>query len=291
MPRKPSRPGPPGRKPKRARPRPRFAEEPAVTRTRMAAAEGSLRILSGSAAAAGTIGLARSIHELTDRSIGQVHAACHDGHRVACRGGCTYCCTFPVAASAPEVLAIAAFVRGRFDEGRRAALDARVGANVAATEGMEMDQRDRVRLECPFLEAGRCSVYEVRPVACRGVSSYRVEDCREDYEHPGAGVEIHTNGLRELVFGAVREGLAVACQSASVEHRLLELVRAYKIAAADPTLAEDWRSRPGAFEAVTGANVFPGPWSDELDREFEEVYRSTVDRLEGDDRPTPGRST
>jgi Fe-S-cluster containining protein len=187
---------------------------------------------------------------------------------------------FPVAASAPEVVAITAFVRERFDEERQVALNARVEANIAATDGMDMSQRDRVRLECPFLEAGKCSIYEVRPIACRGVSSYSVEDCREDYEHPGAGVEVHTNGLRELVFGAIREGLAVACKSASVEHRLLELVRAYKIASGDSTLSETWRGRPEAFEAVTGASVFPGPWSDELDREFEELYRETVDELE-----------
>ena len=187
---------------------------------------------------------------------------------------------FPVAASAPEVLAIATFVRERFDEERQAALDRRVEANISATEGMDMSQRDRVRLDCPFLEAGKCTVYEVRPIACRGYSSYSVEDCREDYEHPGTGVEVHTNGLRELVFGAIREGLAIACKSASVEHRLLELVRAYKIASEDSTLAETWRSRPEAFETATGESVFPGPWSDELDQEFEEVYRETVNDLE-----------
>jgi Fe-S-cluster containining protein len=280
MPRKPGRPRPPGRKAKRVRPsaRPeRYSEEPVVIRARITAAGESLKILSEPDLT--TVDLARCAHDLTDRSIRQVHAACHDGHRVACWSGCTYCCMFPVAASAPEVLAIADFVRERFDEGRQAALNARVEANIAATDGMDMGQRDRVRLDCPFLEAGKCTVYEVRPIACRGVSSYSVEDCREDFEHPGAGVEIHTNGLRELVFGAIREGLAVACKSASVEHRLLELVRAYKFASEDPTLAENWRSRPEAFETATGASVFPGPWSDELDQEFEEVYRETVDEL------------
>ena len=135
------------RRAKRVRPpaRPRIREEPVVTRARIAAAGESLKILSGPPTARGTIELARSINELTDRSIARVHAACQDGHRVACRSGCTYCCMFPVAASAPEVLAIAAFVRERFDEERRAALDARI-------------------------EAGHCTVYEVRPVACRGYS-------------------------------------------------------------------------------------------------------------------------
>jgi hypothetical protein len=66
-----------------------------------------------------------------------------------------------------------------------------------------------------------------------------------------------------------------------IEHRLLELVRAYKIASEDSTLAETWRSRPGAFETATGESVFPGPWSDELDQEFEEVYRKTMNVLEG----------
>src|SRR4051812_12699420 len=271
MPRRPGRPRPPGRKAKRVRPPapPRLGEEPAVTRARIAAAGELLKILSGPPTALVTIELARSLDELTDRSIAQVHAACQDGHRVACRSGCTHCCMVPVAASAPEVLAIATFVRERFDEGRRAALDHRVEANISATEGMDMSQRDRVRLDCPFLEAGKCSVYEVRPIACRGYSSYSVEDCREDYEHPGTGVEGHTNGLRELVHGAIREGLAVACRSASVEHRLLELARAYRIASEDPSLAETWQHRPDAFETATGASVFPGPWSDALDQEFE----------------------
>ena len=284
MPRKPGR---PRRKAKRARPVVR--EEPAVARARLAAAGEALRILSGPAPDATE--LARGIYALADRSIGRVHAVCQDGGQVACRSGCTYCCRFPVAASAPEVLAVAAFVRERFDEGRQAALAARVEANIAATAGMDMDRRDRVRRDCPFLEGGRCSVYEVRPVACRGYSSYSVEACREDHDHPGTGVEIPTNALRELVFGAVREGLAVACRSSSVEHRLLELVRAYRIAARDPTLAESWRSRPRAFEAATGATVFPGPWSDDLDREFEGVYRDTIDRLEAEGRQVRGQST
>ncbi len=278
MPRKPGRSRPPGRKAKRVRPA-RFIEEPEVLRARIAAAGESLKILSGPDP--GAVELARRVNELTDRSIAQVHEACQDGHEIACRSGCTYCCMFPVAASAPEVLAIAAHVRERFDKDRQAALDRRVGANISATEGMAMSRRDRVRLDCPFLEAGRCSVYEVRPVACRGYSSYSVEDCREDFEHPGTGVDVPTNALRELVYGAIREGLAVACRSASVEHRLLELVRAYRIASDDPTLAETWRSRPEAFETATGERVFPGPWSDELDQEFEEVYRNTREDLEG----------
>ncbi len=283
MPRKPGRPIPPGRKAKRVRPSARskrFTEEPVVIRSRISAAGESLKILSRPPAALYTIELARSINELTDRSIRQVHAACDDGHRVACQSGCTYCCMIPVAASAPEVLAIATFVRERFNEERQAALDCRVEANISATEGMDMNQRDRVRLDCPFLEAGKCTVYEVRPIACRGYSSYSVEDCREDYEHPGTGVEGHANGLRELVFGAIREGLAIACKSASVEHRLLELVRAYKIASEDSTLTMTWRSRPGAFDTATGERVFPGPWSDELAQEFDEVYRETVNDLE-----------
>src|SRR4051794_32005791 len=122
MPRKPGRPKPPGRKARRVRPaaRPGFGEEPTVVRARMAAAGESLKILSEPPTALSIIELAQSIDELTDRSIGQVHAACHDGRRVACRSGCTYCCTFPVAASVPEVVAIAAFVRERFDGERRA---------------------------------------------------------------------------------------------------------------------------------------------------------------------------
>ncbi len=289
MPRNPERPKQTKGKAKHVRPSAspaRFSEEPVVLRARIAAAEESLKILSGPPAAIRTIDLARRINDLTDRSIRQIHEDCEDGHEIACQSGCTYCCMVPVAASTPEVLAIANYVRESFDAERKVALDRRVEINISATAGMDMDQRDRVRLDCPFLEEGQCAVYEVRPIACRGYSSYSVEDCREDYEHPGTGVEGHTNTLRELVFGAIREGLAVACKSTSVEYRLLELVRAYKIASKDSTLTETWRSRPEAFETATGESVFPGPWSAELDQEFEEVYRETVHDLKMRKRST-----
>ena len=280
MPRQPGRPQPPGRGAKRPRPRPRPGEEPAVVRARLAAAGEALRILAGPAPDA--VELARGVHARTDRAIEQVHAASGDGDRLACREGCTYCCTFPVAASAPEILAIAAFVRDRFDEGRQAALAARVDAHIAATDGMSMARRERVRPDCPFLEGGRCAVYEVRPIACRGYSSFDVGRCRADYQYPGAGIEIPANPRREQIHGAIREGLAVACRSAAVDHRLLELARAYKIAAADPTLAPTWTARPDAFDPATGARVFPGPWSADLDQKFEEVYREAVERLEAE---------
>lgn len=283
MPRKPGRPRPPATRPRRARPpaRSRFREEPAATRARMAAAGAAMAILSGPPSPRAGVALGREVGELADRAIRRVHEVCGDGDQVACQIGCTYCCRFPVAASAPEILRIAAYVRDRFDPARQAALDARLDAHIAATGGMDMEQRDRVRPDCPFLESGACSVYEARPVACRGVSSYDADACREDCDQPGAGVEIPTNALRELAHGAVREGLAVACRSAGADHRPLELARAYRIAAADPTLAETWRDRPGAFDAAVGARVFPGPWSDELESEFEDVYQDTVGRLGG----------
>ncbi|WP_435022033.1 hypothetical protein TA3x_002695 [Tundrisphaera sp. TA3] len=111
--------------------------------------------------------------------------------------------------------------------------------------------------------------------------SYSVDDCREDFELPGAGVELRTNGLRELAYGAIREGLAVACRKASAEHRHLEPVRAFQVASEDPTLAASRRDRPGAFEAATGARVHPGPWPDEPDQEIEDVYREVVDEIGG----------
>ena len=282
MPRKPGRPKPAARPARRVRPRRRPVprEEPLVVQARLAAAGEALRVLSGPSIAPYGVTLGRRIHELTDRSIEEVHTLCQDHDQVACQVGCTYCCRFPVAVSVPEVLAIAAFVRERFDEGKRRALDARVAAHFAATDGMDMDRRDRIRPDCPFLEVGRCSVYEVRPVACRGYSSYDVDSCQEDCDQPGTGVEIPTNDLREQVYGAIREGIAVGSRMASVEHRLLELSRAYAAIASDPTLLTTWSSRPGAWEAVTGERVFPGRWSDELAQEFEEVYRETVARLD-----------
>lgn len=102
-----------------------------------------------------------------------------------CRAGCSSCCRRMVPVSASEARAIAAIVETA-EPSRQAALrasfaDARTrlaqaGVSLPAVSGIGADRLEPRALEvayraaavpCPFLEDGRCAIYEMRPLACR----------------------------------------------------------------------------------------------------------------------------
>jgi Fe-S-cluster containining protein len=117
------------------------------------------------------------------------------GRRVSCKAGCTACCRQLIPVSAIEARALGALV-SRLPEARRVAIRRRFDALVAKLEqagivpakgtgprtalvsssagadasGRWANVNERyvaLRLDCPFLESGRCSIYDDRPFVCR----------------------------------------------------------------------------------------------------------------------------
>ena len=95
----------------------------------------------------------------------------------ACKSGCTYCCQTNIHPTLPELARILQEIEAWSDE-QKAALKAKV-AQVAAI------QRDLKIIEgiksgaCIMLrEDGSCSIYNARPLICRGMNSSSVEGCR-----------------------------------------------------------------------------------------------------------------
>ena len=92
---------------------------------------------------------------------------------ISCGAGCDACCRQFIAVSEAEARDLAAYVDAQPDA-RRAALRERFAAAAAALRdsagatlretGLNYLAR---RVPCPFLEDGRCSVYERRPLGCR----------------------------------------------------------------------------------------------------------------------------
>ena len=77
----------------------------------------------------------------------------------ACARGCSECCHMSTTLSGYEAGKIGRFL-GR--EPRR------LGRKVGANPGLAEELRKRFTgMPCPFLERGRCTVYPVRPIACR----------------------------------------------------------------------------------------------------------------------------
>jgi hypothetical protein len=244
-----------------------------------AQASASKEILMEGDGAEKTIELALNAGEYAS---GMVLAVLNDtGTEVACREGCSYCCHLMTEVFAPEVLAIARYVVERFTPEERDRLTRDIDAFIAATDGMTAARRMDVSIPCPLLADGRCSAYEVRPMACRAWHSKNAEGCRLAFEEPAARHKTPLNGLAFLVGNAVKHGLTVALQSRRLDGRSLELVRGLKIALDDPSLLATWRDRPHAFGAAVKATVHPDPDMDRLVQKSDrEVYRRITNRPE-----------
>lgn len=101
---------------------------------------------------------------------------------IACRTGCSWCCHFDVDVTPAEAEAIAAVIRTWHPRERRARIHA-LQVTALAREGMDgpMD-RYFARIPCALLVAGKCSVYAVRPLLCRGYMSRDKAECQRGFE-------------------------------------------------------------------------------------------------------------
>jgi Fe-S-cluster containining protein len=124
--------------------------------------------------------LQRLLHAEADGALEAAFAAAEAraGRPYACRAGCSACCHQLVLCTAPEALLIAHALRATLTAGALAATLARLGAQAAAAAGLDSLGYSRARIPCAFLDAGgACSIYAVRPLACRALKSFSVSSC------------------------------------------------------------------------------------------------------------------
>lgn len=108
---------------------------------------------------------------------------------LACAEGCSYCCrTSTVHASTPEILRIAAWLKEHRSPEQVAELQARAKVAAERIGPLDLGGRAREKVPCPLLEpsSGRCTVYDVRPIACRAYHSGSVEACKRAHDESEA---------------------------------------------------------------------------------------------------------
>ncbi|HLI10520.1 MAG TPA: YkgJ family cysteine cluster protein [Alphaproteobacteria bacterium] len=160
---------------------------------------------------------------------------------IACRAGCGHCCHTIVMAIPAEVLRLAAHIQRRFTPAARAALIERLRA-VAAVAPPE---RLAARMACPMLADDRCTVYEARPLKCRGLESMDVEVCKRGAR--GEAVEVPVYAAHHRLFDRVLSGLIVGAIEAGRPDERLDLVRGLLIALETPDAARRWLAGEPVF--------------------------------------------
>ncbi len=174
-----------------------------------------------------------------------------DDLSLACREGCSYCCNYHVHVSAPEAYTIAAHLRAQWKPDRVNEVIARLSENVEAVSGMTVDEHTATNVRCAFLSpSDACSIYEVRPVACRKHHSFDVEPCRITFDDP-TSADAAPQSVERL---AIAHGLFTASIGA-MEIEGLDAAR-YEMSAAvlealtNSSAIKRWRAGKNSFPSV-----------------------------------------
>jgi Fe-S-cluster containining protein len=157
----------------------------------------------------------------------------------ACAPGCYFCCYLPVDVLAPEAFRIAAHLQQTRSPGELAGLMCRLG-----THG----QHDLGARPCVFLAQGRCSIYEVRPMVCRGYNSLSKERC-EAYYHDAS---VDLKGTKDRVAGrvgeAMEDGVVAGLNALGLDAQWYELPSAVLRALQTPNGPARWARGEAVFE-------------------------------------------
>lgn len=225
-------------------------------------------ILRDAPSAERAVELARTAMTATSRLADALLAQAPAGS-VACKAGCDHCCHQPVGVTPPEALAIAAHLRQTMTQPELAALGQRFSRCRQETRGLSSAERFSPDHPCPFLVHGECSIYEVRPLACRGMNSLDAQECRSRLRDPVARAEFleRGSGGRSFMepiraFHAVSAGLQLGLTELyGLDMRPLELTAALDLLLNGPaTSVADWLDGKRAFEsALGGDSAVPEP--------------------------------
>jgi len=168
---------------------------------------------------------------------------------IACASGCGWCCHQQLGVSVPEAVRLAAHLAA-LPEPERGELTRRVTETDRQTRGMTTLDRAQARVACAFLGAdGRCMVYAVRPLRCRGVHSIDRDFCIACYEDlEGMRAKLADGRLKAVYLDAparIYDSALSGVIDTLVRHApktavALEMVAAIATLIADPGLARRW---------------------------------------------------
>jgi Fe-S-cluster containining protein len=162
---------------------------------------------------------------------------------LACTKGCSFCCELYVSASAPQVFAIADFLREKHANDLSAAIQRIEEADVH-TRGRDAHSRAEHRAFCPFLVNSLCSIYPVRPAVCRACCSLSVAACETRAD------VIPTPEYTEPVRRAYDTALGAALHGRGLVNQCYELAHAVVVALKEADAEVRWYAGEDVFAGV-----------------------------------------
>jgi Fe-S-cluster containining protein len=178
-------------------------------------------------------------------------AAAADADTLACSAGCSWCCHFTVDVRPIEALRIVDFIDREFTPEHRAQVRRAIEANRAALSGLDEVERMQRNITCPFLEAGRCTIYAARPQTCRNYHATDAAGCQRSYEEPdNLDIDPEFAPLTYQTGGAHVEAFSKAMDDAGYD------VAAYEMSALLAVALD--HTQPFRERVLKGVQAWPG---------------------------------
>jgi Fe-S-cluster containining protein len=231
-------------------------------------------VLAGAPSLERMVALARNAMDAASRLIGGLLARAPTA-AVACRAGCDHCCYQSVGVTPPEALAIFDHLSRTLSDAELERVAAHVAAHRARTRGLTTAQRFSPEHPCAFLDVsdGGCTIYDVRPLACRGMNSLDAAECEKRLRDPDTraaflaeGVGGHSFMEPIRAFHAISAGLQLGVSELhGLDMRPLDLGAALDLllnGSAD--IPDAWIAGGRPFESARGADGTDAPALDQL---------------------------
>lgn len=168
---------------------------------------------------------------------------------IDCREGCHYCCYYHVTVSAAEAFAITEHLLA-MPSAIGAPLLAQLAATAKRVAPLTEAQYLVTNIPCAFLDGGNCSIYKVRPIACRGHHAVQVDVCKRSFENPASSEHSTMDAARRGVHIGYKSALQFGEHIAGYDATLYELHGAVEEAVENPASFRRWKSGKVAFPSV-----------------------------------------
>jgi Fe-S-cluster containining protein len=222
---------------------------------------------AGAPSLEGAVVIARDSMTAAERLIGVLLARAPAG-AVACKAGCDHCCYQSVGVTPPEVLAIFDHLSRTLSDDALERFAAHVAEARARTRGLSSAERFSPEQPCVFLAAGHCTIYDIRPLACRGMNALDAGACEKRLRDPetraaflagGRGGESFMEPIR--AFHAVSAGLQIgAAELYGLDMRPLDLIGALDLLFHGPEEIPDaWIAGGSSFAPARGGDGSDAP--------------------------------
>jgi len=104
--------------------------------------------------------------------------------QIACHKGCEWCCHQAVFANSFELHYLSEKIKNLLSQEDFDQVLINAESKRAITSALNEKEILKYKSPCPLLQNGSCSIYILRPMACRIYLSYKLATCLEFYNHP-----------------------------------------------------------------------------------------------------------